>query len=350
MKSILVSPVEGYSGKSAVIIALGLILRERGFKVGYFKPFGVGITRIRGQLVDEDAYNTAIALNTGDDIGDICPVKLDEPYIEFVSSADPEELKKRVLESYTRIAADKDIVLVEGAEEYKVGRALGLCDCDVSLALALDVLMVVKYTDDFVLDRLLMAKELLGDRLKFVLFNQLAGYKKVYVRAIAERFLERNGMELLGTLPYDPLLAGLFVSEISDALGGEWLVKPAKDEIIEEFLIGAMSPPSALKYFRRVRQAALITGGDRADLQNLALETGNIKCILLTGHLEPAQTMLGKAEEKGVPVILVANDTLATIEKIDEIFGKARIRGNAKIQRIKELVELVVDLERLAGE
>ena len=129
MKSILVSSVEGYSGKSAVIIALGVILREKGFKVGYFKPFGVGITRIGGQLVDADVYNTAIALNT----------------------------------------------------------------------------------DYFVFDRLLVAEELLGDRLKFVLFNQLAGYKKVYVRGIAERFLERNGMELLGTLPYDPLLAGLYM-------------------------------------------------------------------------------------------------------------------------------------------
>ena len=38
MRSLLVSSVEEYSGKSAVIIALGLILRDRGFKVGYFKP------------------------------------------------------------------------------------------------------------------------------------------------------------------------------------------------------------------------------------------------------------------------------------------------------------------------
>ena len=38
---------------------------------------------------------------------------------------------------------------------------------------------------------------------------------------------------------------------------------------------------------------------------------------------------------------------IATMEKIDEIFGKARIRGDAKIRRIKELVERVVDLERL---
>ena len=70
---------------------------------------------------------------------------------------------------------------------------------------------ILREKDDFVLDRLLVAKELLGDWLKYVLFNQLAGYKKVYVRGVAERFLERNGMELLGTLPYDPLLAGLYM-------------------------------------------------------------------------------------------------------------------------------------------
>ncbi|NQE05763.1 ATP-dependent dethiobiotin synthetase BioD [ANME-1 cluster archaeon GoMg1] len=349
MKSLLVSSIEKYSGKSAVITALGLILREKGFKVGYFKPFGVGTTRISNELVDEDAYNTASVLNTGDNMEDVCPVKLDRPYVEFVCSVDPVALKKRVMDSYKRISEGKDVVLVEGAVEYKVGRALGLSDLDVSSALDLKSLMVVKYTSDFVLDGILAARELFGERLKFVLFNQLAGYKKVYVKDITERFLKRKGMEMLGTLPYDPLLAGLFVTEICDALNGEWLVKskPGEDVIIEEFLIGAMSPPSALKYFRSVRQAALITGGDRADLQNLALETGNIKCLLLTGHLEPPGTMLGKAEEKGIPVIMVADDTLTTTEKVDEVFGKARIKGDAKIRRIKELVERFIDLKSL---
>ncbi len=156
-------------------------------------------------------------------------------------------------------------------------------------------------------------------------------------------------MELLGTLPYSPLLAGLSVSEIVNALNGKWLIrsKSGEEVIIEELLIGAMAAPSALKYFRRVRQAALITGGDRVDLQNLALETGTINCLLLTGNLEPTGTILGKAEEKGVPVILVAEDTLTTVEKVDEVFGKARIRGDAKIKRVKELVEEFVNLDRL---
>ncbi|MCW3130073.1 MAG: phosphotransacetylase family protein [Methanophagales archaeon] len=348
MKNLLVSSIEEYSGKSALIIALGLILREKGFKVGYFKPFGVGTTRISNELVDEDAYNTASVLNTGDNLEDVCPVKLDRPYVEFVCTADPVALKKRIIGSYKRISETKDVVLVEGAVEYKVGRAMGLSDLDVSSTLDLEALMVVKYTSDFVLDGILTARELFGERLKFVLFNQLAGYKKAYVKDITEGFLKRNRIDMLGTLPYDPVLAGLFVSEIGEALNGEWLVKPEKkDEIIEEFLIGAMSPPAALKYFRRVRQAALITGGDRADLQNLALETGNIKCLLLTGHLEPPATMLGKAEEKGIPVIMVADDTLTTMERVDEVFGKARIKGDAKIRRIKELVEHFIDLKSL---
>jgi len=350
MKNLLVSSLEEYSGKSALIIALGLILREKGFKIGYFKPFGVGITRIDNQLVDEDAYKTAIVLDTGDNIEDVCPVKLDKPYVEFIRAADQLELKKKVIESYKRISEDKNIVFVESAVEYKVGKALGLCDLKVSSMLDLDVLMVVKYTSDFILDKILAARENLGERLRFIVFNQLSGYKEEYVRYINERFLKRNGMEMLGLLPFSPLLAGLSIREIVDALHGERLIKgkPGEEEvIIEELLIGAMSPPSALKYFRRVRKAALITGGDRADLQNLALETGTIKCLLLTGNLEPTGTILGKAEEKSVPVILVTDDTLTTLEKVDEVFGKARIRGEEKIRKMKELVERFVDLNRL---
>jgi len=349
MKGILVSSIEEYSGKSALIIALGLILREQGYHVGYFKPFGIGTLRIANRLVDEDAYNTTQVLGTGDALEHVCPVILDRPYVEYAQSADPEALRRRVKDAYWRVAEGKDVMLVESAGEYKFGKALGLCDVSISNLLGMPVLMVVKYTSDFVLDKILAAHELLGDRLRFIIFNQLSGYKTAYVSALDARFLKPNGMELLGSVPFSPLLAGLSVREIADALKGEWLIKgrPGEEAIIEELLIGAMSPPSALKYLRRVRHAALITGGDRADLQNLALETGTISCLLLTGNLEPAGTILGKAEEKGIPVILVKDDTLTTLEKLDEIFGKARIRGAAKIQRVKELVAECVDVDRL---
>jgi len=98
-----------------------------------------------------EEYSGKSVLNTGDDMEDVCPVKLDRPYVEFVCSVDPVALKKRVMDSYKRISEGNDVALVVGAVEYKVGRALGLSDLDVSSALDLKSLMVVKYTSDFVL-------------------------------------------------------------------------------------------------------------------------------------------------------------------------------------------------------
>ncbi|MFP3909556.1 MAG: phosphotransacetylase family protein [Archaeoglobaceae archaeon] len=346
-KGILVSSVEGYSGKSGIIIALGLILRKKGLRVGYFKPFGVGTTYVGEKLVDEDSYSTAQVLDTGDNIDDICPVLLDSPYIEFVSSADPLELKGQVLSAYKKIAEDKDVILIEGALDYDVGRIIGLSDVDICSILEPEVLMIAKYTKDFVLDKILVAKEVFGEKLKTVIFNQLGGYKRTYVQSIAIPLLAKNGLEVVGMLPNDPVLSGLYISEIKEGLQGEFLVEPPKDTIVERFLIGAMSPQSAMVYFRATRNAAVVTGGDRSDLQIVALETPNVKCLLLTGNLEPSKVVLGKAEEKGIPIVLVKEDTLSTIERLDEIFGRARIKGEPKIKRIKELVKNYVEVDKI---
>ncbi|RLI79731.1 hypothetical protein DRP05_03005 [Archaeoglobales archaeon] len=346
MRSLQISSIEEYSGKSAFIIALGLILKEMGYKIGYFKPFGVNTTYVDGNLVDEDAYFTAKALNVKEDMDDICPVLLDKPYVEFVQLADAEELRKAIVDAYQKISENKDIVLVEGAVDYKVGRSIGICDLTISTILDTKVLMVVKYSNDFVLDRLLASKELFEDRLGLAVFNQLSGYKRTYVEGVAGALLQKSGMELVGLIPRDPILAGLFVSEIRNALSGDLLVE-GKDMIIEQLIIGAMSPQSAIKYFRNVRNAALITGGDRVELHLVALEAINIKCLILTGNLMPSQVVLEKAKEKGIPIILVKDDTLTTMERLDELFGKARIKGEIKINRVKELVESFVDLKKI---
>jgi BioD-like phosphotransacetylase family protein len=46
-------------------------------------------------------------------------------------------------------------------------------------------------------------------------------------------------------------------------------------------------------------------------------------------------------------MILVPDDTLTTVGKLESVFGRARIRGEEKIKRIRKLVESHVDLDRL---
>jgi len=144
----------------------------------------------------------------------------------------------------------------------------------------------------------------------------------------------------------DPVLKGVFISEMVETLNGKFLVKPEQDQVIEELLIGAMSTQSAMTYFRGSRNSVLIVAGDRPELQILALESPNIKCLILTRNIEPPKPILGKAESLKKPIILVRDDTASTIERIHELFGKIRIKGE-KVQKMKELIEKYVEVNKL---
>lgn len=332
MRSLIVSSIDEYSGKSGFIAALGRILREKGLEVGYFKPFTT--------FDDADVEVMKNVLSLEEDDEKLCPIRV-ESYVEFMLSSDPVKLRKTVIDSFSEVAEGKDIVFVEGSMGYFAGEAIGLSDIDIASMLSSKVLMIAKYSGDFTIDRLLSSSKVMGDMLAVI--NQVIGFKRTYFGTVASKILEPNGIKLVGMLPKDEMLAGMCVEEIRKALNGIYLVEPKEDILIESFLIGAMSPQTAMSYFRAARNAAVITGGDRADLHAVAIDAG-IKCLILTGNLEPPATILGMAEKYRVPVILVKDDTLTTAEKLGRAFGRVRIGGEKKLKRFKEIVEHYVDV------
>jgi BioD-like phosphotransacetylase family protein len=102
-------------------------------------------------------------------------------------------------------------------------------------------------------------------------------------------------------------------------------------------LVGAMSVESALTYFRRKPNKAVITGGDRADIQLAALETST-RSLVLTGNLYPNPVVLNRAEELGVPVLLTSLDTLSAVEIIERYFDRSRFQQPQKIERFTALL------------
>jgi BioD-like phosphotransacetylase family protein len=111
-------------------------------------------------------------------------------------------------------------------------------------------------------------------------------------------------------------------------------------------MVGAMSVESALAYFRRKPNKAVITGGDRPDIQLAALETST-KCLILTGNLQPNPIIVRRAEDVGVPMVLVRQDTLTTVEKIERFFGKTRFHQEKKVERFEEMLADRFDFARL---
>ena len=105
--------------------------------------------------------------------------------------------------------------------------------------------------------------------------------------------------------------------------------------LVELLTVGAMTVEAALSRFRQQTNKAVITGGDRTDIQLAALETSTT-CLILTGNLQPSPLIVKQAEEFGVAILLVPTNTMETIEKIEGI--RQNTPGPAsKLKQFEEL-------------
>jgi BioD-like phosphotransacetylase family protein len=66
----------------------------------------------------------------------------------------------------------------------------------------------------------------------------------------------------------------------------------------------------------------------------------------LTGGLSANDVVIGKAQGKGIPIIIVEDDTFTAIDKIEVRMGKTSIREKRKVERVKELMDAEFDLKR----
>ncbi|NIV40048.1 MAG: hypothetical protein GWN58_64790, partial [Anaerolineae bacterium] len=225
---------------------------------------------------------------------------------------------------------------------------VGLPTIEVARTLGASALVVVKYNDDLqILDDALTARTRLGDMLVGVVLNGIPRQRMPFVQETVKPGLEARGVPVLAVLPQERLLLSVSVGDLTKFLSGRVLCCQDKmDELVEHLMVGAMSVDSALSYFRRKPNKAVITGGDRPDIQLAALETST-KCVILTGNLQPSPIILGRAEEVGVPMILVRQDTLTAVEVIERFFGKTRFHLEKKVCRFEEMLEDRFDFGRL---
>ncbi len=150
-------------------------------------------------------------------------------------------------------------------------------------------------------------------------------------------------------LPSERKLSGVTVAELADELGASTLVDDGQDNYVERFTVGAMGPDSALRHFRRTKDAAVITGGDRAEIHTAALEAPGIRCLILTGGHRPSGAIVGQANEKGVPILSVQTDTLTTVERAEDIVRSGRTRDAETVDRMERLLSDHAAVDSILG-
>ncbi len=352
MTTLLVTSTAEGTGKTAITIALASIARDRGVSVGYMKPKGTRLESVVGKTRDEDPALAKDLLGLEADIADLEPVVYSPTFVREAvrGRTDPAELRERVEDRFEALATDRDVMILEGGGRLWTGGIVELTDADVATLLDAEVLVVSRYDDPGDLDEVLAAAERLDDRLAGVLFNAVERRDLDDLTEDAIPFLEGRGVETVGVLPHDDTLAGVSVADLAADIGADILTAEAPtDGLVERFAVGAMGSDAAFERLRRTRGTAVVTGGDRSDVQAAALEAPGVSCLVLTGGYRPPNTVLGKAEEQAVPLLSVRTDTRTTIDRLEETLRTGRIRDSASIARVEDLLAESVDVDGLLG-
>jgi BioD-like phosphotransacetylase family protein len=301
-----------------------------------------------GKLADEDAAFVKETLGLSAEAWELSPVVLTSDLLrDHLHAEEFDDLMPKVKEAYRQAAEGQDILLLEGGGSLREGYVVGLPTLRVAGEMGSQVFAIIKYRDQVrVLDDALTAKTRLGDSLSGIFINRVPAEVHNFVADMVVPFLEKKDIKVFGVLPEARVLASLTVGDLSGVLDAEILTKFYRPEsVVENLTVGAMTADAALSRFRRYSQKAVITGGDRTDIQLAAMETSTI-CLILTGNLQPSPLIIKQAEEFGVAVLLVRSNTMETIEKIETIYGKTRLGQSAKVDLFQKLMDENVDFNR----
>ncbi len=346
-KYLLIGSTQASSGKSATILGLSNQLRQAGLNIAYGKPLGKSLKESEGSLIEEDVEFISRSLNL--EPNQVAPtiLALNEITLQQrLSGKDTTDYQQSLASEYLQDNLG-DLVMLEGPGNLSEGKLFDLSLMQVADALDAGVVLVFRYKSLLSIETLLSESQVIGKRLIGIVINDVPGSDLLTVNNTMRPFLEQHGIPVLGVLPKSNLLRSITVRELVHQLNAEVLCCGDRlNLLVESLAIGAMNVNAAVKYFRKRQNMAVVTGGDRVEIQQAALETST-QCLILTGQLPPPSFILSRAEELEIPILSVDLDTLSTVEIIERAFGQVRVHEPIKVECVRHLMSEHFDINRL---
>jgi BioD-like phosphotransacetylase family protein len=243
--------------------------------------------------------------------------------------------------------AGYDIVLAEGRIGASLDDEASQTAFKTTQKMKADVIAVEAYSGENT--RFINVYKGFGGSFLGVVVNKAPSSQLKRVRDEAGARLTAAGIKLLGVIPESRVLLAVTVGELAASLKGKLLNHPEKsDELVENYMLGALVVDSGADYFGRKARKAAIIRHDRPDMQLAALETSTVCLVLGGSEKPPIANVLYKAESRGIPIIATdaaVGDIVATIE--DTIL-KTGMNQSGKLTRLAEAVGQNLDVKALA--
>ena len=346
MNTLVIASMRSNAGKTSFIVGLAEALQK---KIGYIKPFGDRLLYSKKRLWD---YDAALMTNVFDlkENPDDMSIGFDHSKLRYMY--DKEAIASRVKELAENMGKDKEMLLVEGGQSVPYGESVHLDSLSLARYLGSKLIFVISGDDDTILDNIMFMKnnvDMPGIDLAGIVVNKVQNiddFKETYLPEISQL-----GITVLGVLPYKSDLSYFSLRFLSDKLFAKVLTAESNlDRKVKNIFVGAMSGNVAVqKPFFKKQDKLIITGGDRSDMIIAALEN-DAAGIILTNNILPPSNIVSRAEENGIPLLLVTPDTFQVATQIERMEPLLAKEDTDKVALLKQLVTEHVDIAALSAQ
>lgn len=361
MKKIFIAATKQNDGKTTVALGLIFNMMSKFEHIGFIKPIGQRYLEEDGLKVDEDSVLIERTLETCGikcGIKDMSPIAVERGFTErYINQPDKAALTEQIKASFEHIAKGNEVVIIEGTGHAGVGSVFDHCNATVAKLLGSKVILISsggigRPIDEIVLNKALFDKE--GVELAGVIINKVLPEKFKKIDKLVRAGLKRKGIEVLGVMPYNPMLSSPTIEQIIEETKFQLLIGANNlKNRVEHILVGAMEPHNAINYIKN--NSLIITPGDRGDIILTVLslhlmkknENGNIAGIVLSGGLIPEKTIMDLVKESGIPMLLAKNDTYTVASQIHDLTVKIRPAEKEKIDMVIKMVKEYVDVDKI---
>ncbi|MCK9594790.1 MAG: AAA family ATPase [Candidatus Omnitrophica bacterium] len=358
MKKIFIAATKQNDGKTTVSLGLVCNFQQRFKKVAFIKPIGQRYLEEEGLKIDEDSILIEESCGIRSSLKDMSPIAVEKGFTErYIAHPNKDTISRQIKDSFRRISKKQDLIVIEGTGHAGVGSVFDHSNAMVARMTGSKVVIVSsggvgRPIDEIILNKALFDKE--GVKILGVIINKVLPAKFDKINALVRKGLKRRGIDVLGVIPFDPMLSYPTVKQILEETNFELLCgKDYLESYVSRVIVGAMKPANALRYM--VDDSLLITAGDADDMIKAALgefresdrKRLKISGIILSGGLSPDKPIMDLLTRARIPVLLSAADTYSVSYCIHDLTVKIQPENTIKIKTAVEMVKNYVDLDKI---
>lgn len=357
-KNIYVAAARQHVGKTTTTLGLVSCFKSMGVDVGYCKPVGQKFLDVQGMQVDKDTvlFASQLKFNIEPDLHS--PVILGKGATERYLD-DPEKFDNsaRILRAKKALQGRRELIIYEGTGHPGVGSIADVSNAQVAKLLDAGVILIVEGGIGSSIDMFNMCAALFreeGVPIIGAILNKVRVDKMEKVRHYVGKWLDKQGIPLLGTVPYDESLAFPLVKTVVDSIKGDVIYFADRlNQKVEDILPGTLVDKKALKSFQNLllvvsnRNLSRAVKKIKKFSKNKEITHSPLSGIVISGDGRINDEVKEYIAEFEIPTIRTKFDTFGVTLKISRIEVKINTNTPWKVHKAVELIRDNIDLESI---